>query len=141
MGKDLLKQVKAKAGDYDLTVIDAGGRDSTSSRAALLCSDIALIPFAPRSADVWALTDTALLVKEAREHNPKLRALAFLNGADNAGTDNAAAAAAAAGVEGLEFLDCPTSAARVLPMRPVRGWQSPRPSPRTRKQKPSYSHC
>ena len=106
-GKDLLKQVKAKAGDYDLTVIDAGGRDSTSLRAALLCSDIALIPFAPRSADVWALTDTALLVKEAREHNPKLRALAFLNGADNAGTDNAAAAAAAAGVEGLEFLDCP----------------------------------
>lgn len=106
-GKRLMKEVQSKAQDYDLTVIDAGGRDSTTLRAALVVSDVALIPFQPRSMDVWALTDTAKLVVEARQHNPKLRALAFLNAADSAGADNRDAALAVSDIEGLEYLDTP----------------------------------
>jgi chromosome partitioning protein len=40
-------------------IIDAGGRDSTALRAALILSDVLLVPFAPRSYDVWALDDMA----------------------------------------------------------------------------------
>jgi len=40
---------------------DAGGHDSTSLRAALLLSDAVLIPYPPRTMDVWALPDMAEL--------------------------------------------------------------------------------
>ncbi|WP_460972958.1 hypothetical protein [Spirosoma migulaei] len=33
---------------YDHIVIDTGGRDTTSQRAALSVADVAMIPFAPR---------------------------------------------------------------------------------------------
>ena len=38
-------------------VIDAGGRDSTALRAALVLADHVLIPLQPRSFDLWALND------------------------------------------------------------------------------------
>ena len=107
-GKALVQTIEGKRNVYDLIVVDVGGRDSDSLRAALIVADIALIPFAPRSLDVWALTDTAKLVVEARASgNPNLRAMAFLNGADAVGTDNQDAAAAVASIDGIEFLDCP----------------------------------
>lgn len=106
-GKVLLKQIKAHSADYDLVVIDVGGRDSSCLRAALLCADVFLVPFAPRSLDVRSLRDIAKLVVEAQVHNPKMQALAFLNMADNAGTDNDDAAEAAAGIDGLEYLNAP----------------------------------
>ena len=37
---------------WDDIIIDAGGRDSTALRAALILSDVLLVPFAPRSYDV-----------------------------------------------------------------------------------------
>jgi cellulose biosynthesis protein BcsQ len=36
-------------------IIDTGGRDTTSQRAALSVADVLLIPFVPRSFDVWTL--------------------------------------------------------------------------------------
>jgi len=63
-------------------IIDTGGRDTTSQRAALSVSDVLLIPFAPRSFDIWTVHKVADLVEEMRTVNPKLKALAFLNRTD-----------------------------------------------------------
>ena len=94
---------------FDDIIIDAGGRDSTALRAALVLSDVLLVPFQPRSYDVWALNDIAALVDEARSVRDSLRAFAILNCADpgDASTDNAEAAAAVADVPQFEYLDTP----------------------------------
>ncbi len=90
-GSAVRSQVRLLAPKYDDVVIDVGGRDTGSLRAALTVSDMLLVPVQPRTFDVWALDQSAALVKEAREINPDLKALAFLNGADAQGRDNAEA--------------------------------------------------
>ena len=105
-GPTLRAQVRQQADGFDDVIIDAGGRDSTALRAALVLSDVLLVPFAPRSYDVWALDDIAGLVDEARSVRDGLRALAVMNLADpgNASSDNTDAAAAVADVEQFEYL-------------------------------------
>ena len=108
-GPTLRSQVQQQAGKFDDIVIDAGGRDSTALRAALVLSDVLLVPFQPRSYDVWALDDIAGLVDEARSVRDGLRVYAVLNCADpgESSSDNADAAAAVADVPQLEFLQTP----------------------------------
>jgi len=67
---------------YDHVVIDAGGRDTASQRAAMVVSDIFLVPFAPRSFDMWTLEQVEQLVKEMEIANPKLQSYAVLNKVD-----------------------------------------------------------
>jgi len=76
------------AAKYDDIVIDTGGRDTSSQRAALTVADVLLVPFVPRSFDVWTLEKVAALVAEMQTVNPKLTALTFLNRADPRGHDN-----------------------------------------------------
>ncbi|WP_172119002.1 AAA family ATPase [Halomonas hibernica] len=111
-GTTLRAQVQQQVDKFDDIIIDAGGRDSTALRAALVLSDVLLVPFAPRSYDVWALEDMAKLVDEARSVRDGLRAVAVLNLADpgNQSTDNAEAAAAVKEVSQFEYL--PTSIRR-----------------------------
>ena len=97
-------QAKSK---YDDILIDAGGRDSTALRAALMISDVVLIPFQPRSFDVWGVGDMAELVKEAHSMREGLRAFAVLSVADSRGNDNQAAAAAISELDGIQYLDTP----------------------------------
>ncbi|HWQ92387.1 MAG TPA: AAA family ATPase, partial [Clostridia bacterium] len=77
---------------YDDIIIDTGGRDTTSQRAALAIADLLLVPFVPRSFDVWTLERVAALVDEMKTANPDLRAQTFLNRADCRGQDNSSAA-------------------------------------------------
>lgn len=86
-GATLRAQVNQQRDNYDYMVIDAGGRDSTALRAALTVSDALLIPFLPRTFDVWAFDDIAALLREARAVHD-IQAFAFLNMADPQGTDN-----------------------------------------------------
>lgn len=108
-GPTLRTQVQQQAAKFDDVIIDAGGRDSTALRAALVLSDVLLVPFQPRSYDVWALNDIAALVDEARSVRDGLRAVAILNCADpgEASTDNAEAAAAVADIPQFEYLNTP----------------------------------
>ena len=108
-GPILRSQVQQQAAKFDDVVIDAGGRDSTALRAALVLSDVLLVPFQPRSYDVWALNDMALLVDEARSVRDGLRCFAVLNCADPGenSSDNADAAAAVADVPQFEYLSTP----------------------------------
>jgi chromosome partitioning protein len=108
-GPTLRSQVQQQASKFDDIIIDAGGRDSTALRAALVLSDVLLVPFNPRSFDVWALNDIAALVDDVRSVRDGLRAVAILNCADpgETSTDNAEAAAAVADVPQFEYLDTP----------------------------------
>ena len=108
-GATLRSQVLHQTGKFDDTIIDAGGRDSTALRAALILSDILLVPFHPRSYDVWALDDMAALVEEACAVRDGLRVRAVLNCADpgNRSKDNIEAAAAVGEFERFEYLPTP----------------------------------
>jgi chromosome partitioning protein len=90
---------------YDEIIIDAGGRDTTSQRAALVISDIALIPFNPRSFDIWTLGKVVKLIDECKTVNPKLKVMTFLNKADASGSDNLGAAEALKEINLLTHLD------------------------------------
>jgi chromosome partitioning protein len=104
----LRDQVRLQAPRYQDVLIDAGGRDSGALRAALVLTDVLLIPFLPRSVDVWALADIAALVDEAGAVRDGLLAYAVLNAADpGASSDNTDAAAALAEFSQLALLDTP----------------------------------
>ena len=108
-GPTLRGQVQQQREKWDDIIIDAGGRDSTALRAALILSDVLIVPFAPRSYDVWALDDMAALVDEARSVRDGLRAFAVLNLADpgESSADNAEAASAVADVPQFTYLATP----------------------------------
>ena len=108
-GPTLRAQVKQQAAKFDDIIIDAGGRDSSALRAALVLSDVLLVPFQPRSYDVWALNDIAILEDEARSVRDGLRAVAILNCADpgELSSDNLEAAAAVGDVPQFEYLATP----------------------------------
>ena len=77
---------------YQDVIIDTGGRDTTSQRAALSVSHVLLAPFQPSSFDLWALEQTTQLFAEMQLANPELKGFTFLNKAEPRGSDNAAAA-------------------------------------------------
>lgn len=106
-GAQLRSQLTHQRSKFQDIVIDAGGRDSTALRAALVLSDLVLVPFQPRSIDVWAVADIAALIEEARAMRDGLQALAILNMADTAGSDNDDAAAALADYPAIAYLDTP----------------------------------
>lgn len=68
--------------DFDDIIIDAGGRDTASQRAALVVSDVLIVPFAPKSFDIWTLEQVVQLVKEMQIANPSLKTFALLNRVD-----------------------------------------------------------
>lgn len=114
-GGAIRTQARLLAPKYDHIVIDVGGRDSGSLRAALVVSDCILIPTQPRSFDLWGVDDTAQLVAEARELNDQLRAVAIVNGADASGNDNRAAQEALGEVPGLTAAPCRIGRRKAFP--------------------------
>jgi chromosome partitioning protein len=85
-------------------IIDCGGRDTDSLRAALTISDILLVPFQPKSFDIWTVTKVASLAKEASYINPSLKTYAFINCGVNRGKDNLEAQEILSKVEGIELI-------------------------------------
>jgi chromosome partitioning protein len=113
-GSTLRAQVQQVGPKFEDIVIDAGGRDSTALRAALVLSDVLVVPFAPRSLDVWALADICSLIDEARSVRDGLRAVAVLNNADAAGQDNEEAVEALADFPQLQYLAVPIRRRKAL---------------------------
>ena len=99
---------------YQDVIIDTGGRDTASQRAALAVADVLLVPFVPRSFDVWTLEKVAELVAEMRHVNPGLRAFTFINRADPRGSDNDEAGEALRDNEALQFIDMPLGARKAF---------------------------
>jgi len=50
-GPAVRTETQRLAAKYDHIIIDTGGRDTTSQRAALTVADVLLVPFLPRSFD------------------------------------------------------------------------------------------
>lgn len=114
-GAALRTQVRQLVAKYDEIVIDVGGRDTGSLRAALTVSHTLLIPVQPRSFDIWSIDQMAALVREAREINEQLRALVILNAADAQGRDNEEALEALREVADLELLPCTIGRRKAFP--------------------------
>jgi chromosome partitioning protein len=64
---------------YDLVVIDGAPRVNELARAAMLASDLVVIPVQPSPYDVWASADTVRLVREARQFRSTIRAAFLIN--------------------------------------------------------------
>lgn len=92
---------------YDDIVIDTGGRDTRSQRAALIVADLYLVPFYPRSFDFWTVTKVQHLIDDIKTVNSNLKAIAFLNRADTRSADNRDTAAALEEADGIIFLNHP----------------------------------
>lgn len=85
---DMRSQVRAQRGSFDDVVIDCGGGDSKTLRAALLVSDVLVAPLNVGVYELWALEDLENVVHEinATREMP-LTCRALLNCAD--ATDSA----------------------------------------------------
>jgi len=75
----LHREVPALAQNYDLVVIDGAPRVNEIGRAAIMASDLVLIPVQPSPYDVWAAAETVQLVREARLYKEHLRAAFVIN--------------------------------------------------------------
>jgi chromosome partitioning protein len=106
-GRAVRTEILRQVDKYDHIVIDVGGRDTTSQRAAFSVADVVLVPFVPRSFDVWTLEKVSDLVEEMRSANPDMRAYMFLNRADPRGHDNDEATDVLKDDEVLTFIDTP----------------------------------
>ena len=106
-GQAARDELKRLAHKYEDIVIDTGGRDTTSQRAALSVADTYLLPFNPRSFDVWTVQKVARLIQEILTINPGLQAFAFLNRADPRGSDNTDAASVLKEEAAFQYLDTP----------------------------------
>ncbi len=106
-GSAVRTETQRLVGKYDDILIDTGGRDTASQRAALTIADVFLVPFVPRSFDIWTIDKVAHLVREIRSVNPQLKAYTFLNRADPAGPDNEDAAEVLREAPELELLETP----------------------------------
>ena len=106
---------------YEDIIIDTGGRDTTSQRAALSVADVLLVPFVPRSFDVWTLEKVAGLVSEMRAVNQDLRAHLFLNRADPRGQDNNEAAELLRENDVLTFIETPLGTRKAFANAAARG--------------------
>jgi chromosome partitioning protein len=87
-GSAVRSEIKKLENNYNDIIIDCGGRDTTSLRAALTVSDIFLIPFQPKSFDIWTSSKVSTLIEEAKTINEKLIAFSFINCASPRGNDN-----------------------------------------------------
>ncbi len=69
--------------NYDIIVIDSGGRDTKSMRAAASVADVLIAPCPPSSPDLWEVKKIDELVDEVKTINPHLKAVSFLNKAES----------------------------------------------------------
>lgn len=67
------------AKDYDMVVIDGAPRVNELGRAAILASDLVLIPVQPSPYDVWAAAETVQLLREAQQFKPQLKGVFVIN--------------------------------------------------------------
>lgn len=120
-GPSVRAQARQLAPKYDDLLIDVGGRDTGSLRAALTIADTLLIPFQPRTFDVWAIDHMRALIEDAATINEKLKAYSVLNAADAIGKDNEDAAVVLRQCADIHYLDCPLVRRKAFPNAAAQG--------------------
>ncbi len=91
VGRECYKDMLKLQNKYDDVIIDIGGRDTFTQRAALTVADIFIIPFKPRSLDIWTHGQVKQLISEASISNKKIKSYSVINQGDPQGSDNAQA--------------------------------------------------
>lgn len=64
---------------YDIVLIDGAPRVNELARAAILASELVLVPVQPSPYDVWAAEETIRLIREAQQFKPNLRTAFVIN--------------------------------------------------------------
>ena len=103
-GKELLGQLRSQKKLYDEIIIDIGAKDSAALRAALLESDVLLIPTMPRAYEMYAMADLIGIIKEAKELGAHFITKIYINCADSQGTANDEAEDFIKSCEDIEFV-------------------------------------
>lgn len=75
----LHKELTHLAGEYHTVLIDGPPRSNDIARAAIMASDLVVIPVQPSPLDVWASDDTVRLIEEAQVFRPALAAAFLIN--------------------------------------------------------------
>lgn len=83
MGANLYQQLPGLAAKYDYTIIDCPPRHSNVTRAALMTSDVSLLPVSGNPAEVWAMAESIDLVAQATNLRPELKAAIVINRKDS----------------------------------------------------------
>jgi chromosome partitioning protein len=63
--RGIAPRLLAFAKDYELLIVDCGGRDSSELRSAMLVADLVISPFAPSSYDITTLPQLLELIAKA----------------------------------------------------------------------------
>lgn len=116
-GAEIRTQLRLLRSKYEYIIVDVGGRDTASLRAALTVADILIVPVLPATFDVWSLEPLEDLIQEARQINSELIVLAVLNAADAQGQDNEEAAAIIREMSGFEYFPHPVIRRKAFAMR------------------------
>lgn len=75
----LHREVPEIATKFDVVIIDGGPGVNDLGRAAILASDLVLIPVQPSPYDVWAAAETVQQIREARRFRERLKAAFIIN--------------------------------------------------------------
>lgn len=89
-GNKLHEEIRALVRRYDDIVVDVGGRDTASQRAALAVSDAYLVPLSLQAFDIWALRDVLELLDQLKPFNPNLTTFFVANRTDYRGPKSSA---------------------------------------------------
>ena len=77
--KSIRKELPVLAEGFDFVVIDGPPRVYDVAQAAVLASDLVLIPVQPSPYDVWAAKEIVDLIHEATGYKPKLKSAFVIN--------------------------------------------------------------
>ena len=70
----LMDRIPELADEHDIVLVDLPSELGQVQRAALVIADVVILPCGASAAEMWALTESTDLVKEARNPNPNLKA-------------------------------------------------------------------
>lgn len=106
-GSELRTQIRLLQSKYGQMMVDIGGRDNSSLRAALTVADHPRRSGSAGHLRCLVLDPLSDLIRDAREINLQLRAVVVLNAADALGKDNREAAAIIREKAGFEYFAPP----------------------------------
>jgi chromosome partitioning protein len=72
-------QVQQLAPEYDLVVLDCGGRDSAIFRSALVSATDVIVPVQPSAYDIWASESVFEMLRELESFRPGQRSAILIN--------------------------------------------------------------
>ncbi|WP_413694381.1 AAA family ATPase [Psychromonas sp. KJ10-2] len=74
--------------NYDYIIVDAAGRDSREMRSGMLCSDLMIMPIEIASESTDLLESMSEVYDAAKDFNPNLKVVSFLNKVPTNGSES-----------------------------------------------------